>query len=113
MAAKEGLAINEVRTLIAKQLGVDVKYVTNEAHFAYDLRAHWLDRLELMIVIEDRFDGVEITDDDFDEIKVVGDLIRHIESVGAMSPHEEGLPNRGFRRHRRDMRTRNRVQRNA
>jgi acyl carrier protein len=81
MAAKEGLATNEVRTLIAKQLGVDVKRVTDEANFAYDLRVHWLDRLELMIVIEDRFVGVEITDDDFDQIKVVGDLIRHIESV--------------------------------
>ena len=38
------------------------------------------DRLELMIVIEDRFADVEITDDDVDRIDVVGDLIRHIES---------------------------------
>jgi len=37
------------------------------------------DRLELMILIEDAFTGVEITDDDADQIEVVGDLIRHIE----------------------------------
>ena len=37
------------------------------------------DRLELMILIEDAFTGVEFTDDDGDQIEVVGDLIRHIE----------------------------------
>ena len=42
----------------------------------------WLDRLELMIVIEDQFADVEMTDDDVDEIDVVGDLICHIQSVG-------------------------------
>ena len=51
----EVLASNDVRTLIANQLGVDVKRVTDEAHFTDDLGADWLDRLELMIVIEDRF----------------------------------------------------------
>jgi acyl carrier protein len=72
----------DVRTIIANHLGVDVKRVTHEAHFAHDLGADWLDRLELMIVIEDRFPAVEITDDDVDQIDVVGDLIRHIAGVG-------------------------------
>jgi acyl carrier protein len=57
---------NDVRTIIAKHLGVEVKRVTDEAHFTYDLGADWLDRLELMIVIEDQFPAVEITDDDVD-----------------------------------------------
>jgi acyl carrier protein len=61
-ATREVLASNEVRTLIANQLGVDVKRVTDEAHFTDDLGADWLDRLELMIVIEDRFADVVITD---------------------------------------------------
>jgi acyl carrier protein len=78
---KEVLAAKDVRTLIAHQLGVDVKRVTDEAHFSDDLGADWLDRLELMIVIEDRFVDVVITDEDVDQIEVVGDLIRHIESV--------------------------------
>jgi acyl carrier protein len=79
----EPLATNDVRTLIADHLGVDVKRVTDEAHFTEDLGADWLDRLELIIVIEDRFDGVEITDDDVDQIDVVGDLIRYIETAFA------------------------------
>src|SRR5712671_3628776 len=81
-ATREVLACNDVRTLIANQLGVDVKRVTDEAHFTDDLGADWLDRLELMIVIEDQFPAVEITDDDVDQIDVVGDLIRHIAGVG-------------------------------
>jgi hypothetical protein len=44
----------ELSTVIANHLGVDVKRVTDEAHFTDDLGADWLDRLELMIVIEDR-----------------------------------------------------------
>ena len=80
-ATSEFLASNDVRALIAHQLGVDVKRVTDEAHFADDLGTDWLDRLELMIVIEDRFADVVITDEDVDQLEVVGDLIRHIETV--------------------------------
>ena len=80
-ATSEVPASNDVRTLIANHLGVDVKRVTDEAHFTDDLGADWLDRLELMIVIEDRFPNVVITDEDVDQIEVVGDLIRHIEIV--------------------------------
>ena len=79
-ATREVLASNDVRTLIANQLGVDVKPVTDEAHFTDDLGADWLDRLELIIMIEDRFGGLEITDDHADQIKVVGDLIRYVET---------------------------------
>ncbi len=61
--------------LIADQLGVDIKRVTDEAHFTDDLGADWLDRLELMIVIEDQFADVVLTDEDVDQIEVVGDLV--------------------------------------
>ena len=77
---REGFTTSDVRTVIANYLGVAVERVTDQAHFVYDLGAGWLDRLELMIVIEDQFADVEITDEDFDRIDVVGDLIRHIES---------------------------------
>ena len=81
MAITDVLATNDVRTLVAKHLGVSVDRVTDEAHFTNDLGADWLDRLELMMVVEDQFAGVEITGADVDRIKVVGDLIRHIETV--------------------------------
>jgi len=72
---------NDVRALIANHLGVSVGRVTDEAHFTNDLGADWLERLELMIAVEDQFAGVEITDADVDRIELVGDLIRHIETL--------------------------------
>jgi acyl carrier protein len=75
---KECFSINDVRTLVAKQLRVDIEFVTSEAHFTNDLGADLLDRVELMLAIEDQFAGVEITDDDVEQIQVVGDLIRHL-----------------------------------
>ena len=80
-AIKEVFATNDVRTLVANHLGVSVGRVTDEAHFTNDLGADWLDRLELMMMVEDQFAGVEITDADVDQIEVVGDLIRHFETL--------------------------------
>ncbi len=71
---------DRLRTLISEYLGIDAKRVIDEAHFSDDLGIDWLDRLELMILIEDRFPGVEITNNDADQIEVVGDLIRHIQN---------------------------------
>jgi acyl carrier protein len=73
------LLANEVRAV--KHLGVDIERVTDDAHFKDDLGAAWLDRVELIIAIEDQFAGVEITDDQFDQIEVVGDLIRCVEEM--------------------------------
>jgi acyl carrier protein len=69
-----------VRALIARHLGIDIGCFTDDASFIDDLRADWLDCLELMIVIEDHFPGLEIPEDDADQIQFVGDLIRYIES---------------------------------
>jgi len=77
-AVKESCQIDKIRALIADHLYVDVKMVRDEAHFTEDLGADWLDRLELTMLIEDQFTGLEISDDDVDQIEVVGDLIRHI-----------------------------------
>jgi acyl carrier protein len=75
---KECFSINDLRALVAKQLGVDIEFVTSETHFTNDLGADLFDRVELMLAIEDQFAGVEITDDDVEQIQVVGDLIRHL-----------------------------------
>jgi acyl carrier protein len=50
-------ATNDVRTLIANHLGVSVRRVTDDAHLTDDLGADWLDRLDLMIAVEDQFAG--------------------------------------------------------
>jgi len=77
----DGIQVGEIRALVAKHLHVDVERVTDEAHFGDDLRADWLNRLELLILIEDQFAGVEFSDDNSDQIETVGDLIRYIQDV--------------------------------
>ena len=83
--SSEGFDINKMRALIAEQLHVDITRVTEDASFSEDLGANWLDRLELMIRVEDQFVDVEITDDDADQIEVVGDLIRYIDETRSHS----------------------------
>ena len=77
-APQEAFNSAKVRTLIAEYLGIETKQVTDEAHFG-EFGMDRYDRLELMILIEDAFIGVEIADNDADQIEFVGDLIRHIE----------------------------------
>jgi len=77
-AANQTVATN-VRSLVAEYLGVDANRVSDEAQFFNDLGADWLDRLELMIGIEEHF-GVEIDDDNIEKLTGVGDLIRFIEA---------------------------------
>ena len=71
---------DRVRKLIAKYIGVDAKRVTDEARFSDDLGLDWLDRLELMILIEDECAEVEFSKNDLTQIEVVGDLIRILSS---------------------------------
>ena len=66
--------INKLRVLIAEHLEVDVRRVTDDAHLNRDLGADWLDRLEMIILVEE-IAGVEIADAEADRIDVIGDLI--------------------------------------
>jgi acyl carrier protein len=71
----------KVRSVIAGHFRIDADRLTDEARFRDDLGADWLDRLELMIAIEDQVAGIEINDGVVDHIETVGDLMRIIESV--------------------------------
>lgn len=82
----QGSDVREIRALVAKHFEIDVARVTDEAHFRHDLGARWLDRLELLVRIEDQFPDIEILDEDADRIEVVGDLIRCIEGARRRSP---------------------------
>jgi acyl carrier protein len=70
---------NKVRAVIARYLGVDAQRLTDETHFRKDFDLDSLDQLELLILIEEEFLGVQISDDAIKQIEVVGDLIRYME----------------------------------
>jgi len=76
--SRHGADAHDIRAFLANHFHVDVGRITDEAHLRNDLGADWLDRLELLILIEDNFDDIELPDD-ADRIEVVGDLIRHVE----------------------------------
>ncbi len=69
----------KVRKIIAAHLGVDPTRVTDEARFRDDLGADWLDRLEVIIAIEDQVAGFGMADVVVEQIDTVGDLMRAIE----------------------------------
>jgi len=70
--------IDKVRALIAKHLDVDIRRVTDDADLSHDLGADWLDRIELIILVEE-ITGVEIADHEANRIEVVGDLILYVD----------------------------------
>lgn len=67
----------KVQEIIAEQLGVDEKEVTESASFIDDLGADSLDTVELVMAFEEEFD-IEISDEDAEEITTVADAIRYI-----------------------------------
>jgi acyl carrier protein len=76
----DNLAV-KVRSVIAGHFRVDVDRLTDEARLYDDLGADWLDRLELIIVIEDQVVGFGLADVVVDQIDTVGDLMRLVESM--------------------------------
>lgn len=63
---------DRVRKTIAEQLGVGEDQVTPEKNLTADLGADSLDRVELVMAVEDEF-GIEITDEDGEKVQTVQD----------------------------------------
>jgi acyl carrier protein len=77
-----GATAANVRRVIAGHFGVKLDRVVNDARLR-DLGADWLDRLELLIVIEDQVPEANISDVVADHIETVGDIIRVVEDSAA------------------------------
>ena len=69
----------EVKKIVAEQLGVDEAEVKPEASFANDLGADSLDTVELVMALEEKF-SVEIPDEESEKIVTVQNAVDYIES---------------------------------
>ena len=69
----------QVKAIVAEQLGVKEGEVKNDASFVDDLGADSLDTVELVMAFEEAF-GVEIPDDAAEKIQSVNDAIAYIEA---------------------------------
>ncbi len=67
----------DIRAIVAEQLGVVEDKVTPEASFANDLGADSLDTVELVMALEEKF-GVEIPDEEAEKIVTVQDALNFI-----------------------------------
>ena len=72
---------SRVRDVIAGHFRIAPDSLLEEVRFHDDLGADWLDRLELLITIEDQVIDFEIDNVAAEQIETVGDLMRIIESV--------------------------------
>ena len=69
---------DKVKQIIVDQLSVEESEVTPSASFVDDLGADSLDRVELIMAIEEAFD-LEIPDEEAEKIKTVQDAVGYIE----------------------------------
>ena len=70
--------VDEVKAIIAEQLGVKLEEVTDKASFIDDLGADSLDTVELVMALEEKF-GVEIPDEDAEKMATVAEAISYLE----------------------------------
>ena len=68
----------KVRQIIMDQLDVEASAVTPKASFVDDLGADSLDRVELVMALEEAF-GLEIPDADAEKIATVQDAVDYIQ----------------------------------
>ncbi|MBQ8404094.1 MAG: acyl carrier protein [Clostridia bacterium] len=70
--------LEEIKNLLAAQLGVDAGQITEESDIEDDLGADSLDVVELLATLEEEF-GIYIPDDDVLAMRTVGDVLAYIE----------------------------------
>ena len=70
----------QVKSIVAEQLGVKEEEVTSDASFVDDLGADSLDTVELVMALEEEF-GHEIPDEQAEKLQSVGDVIKYIEDL--------------------------------
>jgi acyl carrier protein len=69
---------DKVKQIIVDQLGVEATEVTPASSFVDDLGADSLDRVELIMALEETF-GIEIPDDDAEKIVTVQNAVDYIQ----------------------------------
>lgn len=68
-----------VASMIAKQLRVDVKDITEEKRLVQDLKADSANIMVMIMDMEDEFD-ITVEDDVITSLRTVGDIVNYIDS---------------------------------
>ena len=73
----------KVKTIISKQLGINIGNIENANRFVHDLKGDSLDTVEMLLTVEDEF-GFEIDEDTAESIETVQmviDVIKNLQKV--------------------------------
>lgn len=73
--------LEEMKKMIADQLGVDEESITEASSFKEDLGADSLDLFELSMALEDTY-SIEIPSEDLEELTTVGKVMDYLKSKG-------------------------------
>ena len=71
--------LEEMRKMIAEQLGVEEETITEASSFKEDLAADSLDLFELSMALEDTY-SIEIPSEDLEELTTVGKVMDYLKS---------------------------------
>ncbi len=63
----------DIKSMLAKQLNIDVAKVTDDSRIVEDLGADSLDVVELLMSLEDEM-GIAVSDEEALNLKTVGDI---------------------------------------
>ena len=69
----------EIKTIVAENLGVEEDSITMESSFKDDLKADSLDLFEMVMALEENY-GIEIPTADLGQLETVADVIDDIQS---------------------------------
>ncbi len=68
----------DIKTMLAKQLNIDVNKINSDSRIVEDLGADSLDVVELLMSLEDEM-GISISDEEALTLKTVGDIQKLID----------------------------------
>jgi acyl carrier protein len=71
--------LSKINQVIVEKLGVKEEQIKNDSDFVDDLGADSLDRVELVMALEDEFD-IEIPDEDAEKLNKVSDVIEYVQA---------------------------------
>ncbi|MFH0847461.1 MAG: acyl carrier protein [Chloroflexota bacterium] len=78
--------MERIKKVVSEQLSVEEKDVTPEAKFTDDLGADSLDRLDLIVALEEEFSQpnhkLEIPDEDAEKLVTVQDALDYLKDLG-------------------------------
>ena len=72
--------LEQIKELLAKQLGVEASSIEDDANILEDLGADSLEIVEMLMTIESEF-GITVPDDDVASLKTVRDVADYVEAA--------------------------------